>query len=316
MISQSNKIELHYFFSDSTHTINAVLRNACEKELLQIFREVTNSLEFDIEIESEAFLEGGLKERWKLIGKNSAQITLIIAVITIILSRIPVENKELVKLQIENLKLDNEIKKEELKKIKIELQEKEIVTNEIVKKVVDSLEKNYKLIWHKSTFYKKLNLYPKVTSLATQQLDDNNNPVDKENLVLREQFGDFILRSDKFPPNVDEEAIIDIISPVLKKGNFQWKGFYNGQILSFEMKDKTFKDSVVNREIEFTNGSAIKCVLKQSRKIDDLGLIQIVNNQVLTVIEIVENDKIIETIQGKKIKRDKNTEFSQLSFDF
>lgn len=316
MIRQANKIELHYFLRDETHTMNAFIRNECEKELLTIFKEVILSLDIDIDIESEAFKEGGLKEIWKFLGKNGVQITLVLTVFGLILSRIPVENKELVKLQIENLELDNEIKRQELKKIKNEVKTEEELTEKVVERVLEILDKDYKIVWHKSNFYKKLNFYPKVTKLTTQRLNERNEPVENERTVERNQFGNFILRSDTFPPNIDEEAVIDIISPVLKKGNFNWKGFYKGDIINFEMNDQTFKNSVLNKEIEFINGTAIKCVLHQNRKIDETGLVKVVQNKVMTVFEIITGDNYVATEQGKKYKRDKDLKNNQLKLDF
>lgn len=312
MITPSDKLELHYYFSDNSHSMNATIRNECERELLLILKELIFSLDVEIEIDSEAFLEGGLKNWWKAFGKNSAQITLILAVLTVILSRIPVENKELVKLQIENLKLDNEIKKNELKKIKQEVKTDEDVTNEIVEKVIEKLDNDYKIIWHKSNFFKKLNFYLKVDKISTQLLDNNNKPTNPERTVFRNQFPLLIVHSDRFPPFIDDEALIDIVSPVLTKGNFQWKGIYKGQVLSFEMKDKDFKNSVLNIQVEFVNGIAIKCVLQQNRKIDEVGIIQTVNSQVLTVLEIVESNNTIETDQGKKYRKDKKESDKQM----
>lgn len=316
MIKQANKIELHYFFRDQTHTMNAFVRNECEKELLTIFKEIIQSLDIEVDVESEAFKEGGLKEIWKFLGKNGVQLTLIITVFGLVLSRIPVENKELVKLQIENLELDNELKRQELKKIKNEVRTEEELTNEIVERVLEILDKDYKIIWHKSNFYKKLNFYPKVTKLTTQRLNEQNEPIEKERTVERENFGKFILRSDTFPPIIDEEAVIDIISPVLKKGNFNWKGFYKGDIINFKMNDQSFKNSVLNKEIEFINGTAIKCVLQQNRKIDEVGLVKVIQNKVLTVIEIITADNYVPTEQGKKYKRDKDCKNDQLKLDF
>jgi len=316
VIRQANKIELHYFLRDETHTMNAFIRNECEKELLTIFKEVILSLDIEIDVESEAFKEGGLKEIWKFLGKNGVQITLILTVFVLVLSRIPVENKELVNLQIENLELDNELKRQELKKIKNEVKTNEELTEEVVERVLEILDNDYKIIWHKSNFYKKLNFYPKVTKLATQRLNEQNEPVEKERTVERQDFGKFILRSDTFPPNIDEEALIDIISPVLKKGNFSWKGFYKGDIISFEMNDQMFKNSVLNKEIEFINGTAIKCFLHQNRKIDETGFVKIVQNKVLTVIEIITEDNYLATEQGKRYKRDKDLKKDQLKLDF
>ena len=315
MIRQANTFELHYHFYDESHTMNAIIRNECEKELLKIVKEVLLSLDIEIDIESEAFKEGGLKEIWRFLGKNGVQITLILTILGLLLSRIPIENKELVKLKMENLELDNELKRQELKKIKDELKTEEDLNDEVVERVLNIYNNDFKIIWHKSNFYKKLNFYPKVTKLTTQLKTGQNEPVEKERIVERYQFGDFILRSDTFPPNIDEEAVIDIISPVLKKGNFNWKGFYKGDIINFEMDDQSFKNSVLNKEIEFINGTAIKCVLQQNRKIDETGLVKVVKNKVLTVIEIITGDGFIQTDQGKKYKRDKVLENAQLKLD-
>ncbi|MBC7846519.1 MAG: hypothetical protein H7Y10_08515 [Flavobacterium sp.] len=260
-------------------------------------------------------MEGGLKEWWKLLGKNSPQITLLLTVLAIYLSQHPTENKELVKLQIENLKLDNEIKQNELKKISKEIKSEDEVTDELVYRVLEKLNNDYKLLWYKSNFYRKLNLYLKVNKISTQKLDENNKPIGNERIISRNEFSKFIIHSNKFPPNIDEEALIDIISPVLIKGNFQWKGFYNGEIIGFEMKDNDFKNAVLNKQIEFINGTAIKCYLQQNRKIDEVGKIQIVNNQVYTVFEILSGNKIIETEQGKKQIKIKKLNESQLTFN-
>lgn len=316
MTKPASKIEFHYFFRDSSHTMDAFIRNECEKEILTIFREVSQFLDIDVKIESEAFKEGGLKEIWKFLGKNGIQLTLLLTVLQTILSRIPVENKELAQLQIENLKLDNELKKNELKKIKNELESKEQVTEEIIDKVLKILEKDYKIDWHKSNFYKKLNHYTKIVKLSSQKLDENNFPVEKERTVERHQFASFILRSNYFPPFVDEDATIDIISPVLKKGNFNWKGFYKGEIINFEMADQEFRESVLKKEIEFVNGTAIKCLLHQFRKIDETGLIKIVQSKVMTVFAVIDNDTLFQTQQGEIYKRGKKGLEKQLSINF
>ena len=212
--------------------------------------------------------------------------------------------------------LDKQIKRQVLKKIKNEVKTDEELTDEVVENVLEILDKDYKIIWHRSNFYKKLNLYPKVIKLTTQRLNEQNLPVENEKTVERNQFGSFILRSDTFPPNIDEEAIIEIISPVLKKGNFNWKGFYKGEVINFEMNDQTFKNSVLNKEIEFINGIAIKCVLNQNRKIDETGLVKVVQNKVSTVMEIITGENYVATELGKKYKRNKDLINDQLKLDF
>ncbi|MCB0479192.1 MAG: hypothetical protein KDC84_13570 [Crocinitomicaceae bacterium] len=296
--------------------MNAFIRNDNEKELLLIFKEVLSSFDIDVEIESEALAEGGLKSIWKFIGKNGRQLTLIVTVCGWILTRIPVENKELTSLQIENLKLDNELKRAELRKLKSEAADKDSIADEVVEKVLNILDRDYKILWHKSNFYKRNSYYKKIDKISTTELNEKNEPINKERNVSRSDFSKFILRSNELPSLTDEEAIIELISPVLKKGNFPWKGFYKGEIISFHMRDEVFKNSILNREVEFTNGFGIKCVLQQTRKIDDTGLIKVTQNNVITVLETITSDAVEPTKQAEKYYRDKKLIQNQLTFGF
>ncbi len=67
-----SKLQLHYNFIDHSHTMDAVIRNNCERELLAIVKEITTVLELDVKIETEAFIEGGLKpyKRYRIFRKD------------------------------------------------------------------------------------------------------------------------------------------------------------------------------------------------------------------------------------------------------
>ncbi len=83
------------------------------------------------------------------------------------------------------------------------------------------------------------------------------------------------------------------------------------------MVDNTFNNSVINKEIEFTNGTSIKCVLQQNQKIDESGFTKIYKNKVLTVLEVINGENVIEvTMQGKKYRRDKELNNNQLRLEF
>ena len=310
-----NRLELHYHFNDDSHSMNAKIRNECEKELIHIFNEIIQIFELEVDIESEALREGGLREIWKFIGKNSQQLTLIVSICAIIISRIPLENDELVSLQIKNLKLENELKKLEIQKLKEEHDFSVESNMELQRQVLDSLNTYYKIVWHKSNFYKKINKYNKIEKITTSTLNDSDKPTEKPISVSKKDFSKFILHSNEFVPIVDEDAVIEIISPVLKSGNFQWKGFYNNEIIPFYVTDKKFRSSVKKKEIEFVNGVAIKCVLKQTRIIDDYGFIKVKKSEVLTVLEIIKDSTRMETEQGKKYRKEKELISDQLKFD-
>ncbi len=169
---------------------------------------------------------------WKFLGKNSIQITLIISIAATVLSRFPAENKELTHLQIENLKLDNEIKRKELEKLNLgSLQEDKDLTDDKLKDSINLVVKNYKISWRKSNLFKKLNSYPKVDSIEIQRFKDKS-PVGPPRKISRNSFQEFILKSDDLPNLESENVLIDVISPAIKSGNFKWKGFYNNEIIN------------------------------------------------------------------------------------
>ena len=316
MVKTSNKFQLRYFFDDESHAMNAMVRNICERELLQIFNEVINVLDLDIDLECDAFTDRGLHASWRFAGEDNAQVTLVLAAIFEYMDKAPAENKEELCAQMENLKRDNKLIKEELKELTNGLKEDNAVTDELVQKVVSLLDQDYKLIWHKSNFFKKVNAYSKVVKINTARLNENNKVIGAAKTLSKKQFQRFILRSDKLPPNVDEGASIELIAPVLKQGKYQWKGLYNGDVITFEMGDDTFKSSVFNKQVEFYNGSTIQCVLSQTQKMDELGQVKITKNEVITVLEYNVKEGVKEKEQGKKFKKVKEVKMSQLTLGF
>jgi hypothetical protein len=294
LIEKSNRLQFHYYFKDDSHTIDSIIRNECEKEILLIYKEIANTLGLELNLESLPTEEGGFKETWKFLGKNSVQITLMVSVAAIIISRFPVENKELTKLQIENLQLDNEIKRKELEKLNLEfIQDDEELDQQ---KVIDSVElvnKNYKISWRKSNLYKKLNSYPKVDSVEVVRYEDKE-PIGNPRKIPKREFSKFILRSDDLPKLETENAIIDVISPAIKRGKFRWKGFYNNEIITFLMDDFQFKTQVLNGDIHFSNKFSLEVEMTQNRKINQDGEIRITNSVVNRVIASIENGNRIE----------------------
>ena len=124
--------------NNGSHTMDALVRNKCEAEVLAIIQEISNALGFRVIIESEPFQEGGLKEIWRLIGKNGNQLTVLLTLIMLILSRIPVVDheqdvltKDLIKLSIEEKKLNIEKLKKELNAGKVNEETVDAVSYEV-----------------------------------------------------------------------------------------------------------------------------------------------------------------------------------------
>jgi hypothetical protein len=321
-----NKLELHYLFSDEdkTHTMDAIVRNRCEHELLQIVGTIAKELNVQIKVETEAYDKGGLIEFYTFIGTAEGQAIMALANLTIttlgiLISRIPLKKSKLDKLEqtlnIEEKRLNIEAQKLNIAILQKELEDKKInSTNINIEKLEYVLTNNIKILKHKSNFYKTLNNYPKVKKISTVPIDDSNKPLDEPTIVERKDFEKFILESDSLEPIPDDNAKIEIISPVLKKGKYKWKGIYDklGTVIEFSMKDKEFKDNVVEEGIPFKNGTVIDCIVEIERKIDDLGNVFNSNYSVLTVLNQHDETASIETVKGKKIRQKKEFDKMQL----
>ena len=308
----ANKLELHYYFeeSDDSHTMNAFVRNRCEFELLQIYTELQKELELDVKIETEAYEEGGLTELWSFLADNAIQITLLLTALSQVLSRVPLRKS---KLEKKDLKLSIEERKLNIKALKRELKEKEPeqITIQNLNLIIDS---NPKILKHLSNYFKQLYNYPKVKKISTTILSNNNTKIEEPKFISRTDFDKFIIESDELGSEIDENATIEIISPVLKKGKYKWKGVYNkiGEAVDFYMKDKIFKQSVIAEGIEFKNGTFIECVLEKSIKMNEVGEIYTSAYSVLTVLKKHYENIVEETPQGKKYRQEKEADKQQL----
>lgn len=293
LIEKSNGLQFHYYFNDESHSINSILRNECEKEILLIVREIYETLGIEIEILTLPTEEGGFKEKWKLLGKNSPQITLIVAVALGILSRFPVENKELTALQIENLQLDNELKKRELEKLRLdEIKENSTLNQKTISDSINLVNKNYKVSWRRSNLYKKLDSYLKVDHIDVTRLQDDE-PVGSERTVQKNEFSKFILRTDELPILKLERAVIDVAAPAIKR-KFRWKGFFNDNVINFLIEDTDFNNKVFGGQIHFSNRYSIEVEMTLERKINQEGNVTITNAVVHKVHAAIEGENKIE----------------------
>ena len=306
-ILQANTLELHYWVNDNSHVIDAFVQNKCEKELFDILSEIANNLAVSISIETMPLADGGVRRWFKIVSQVENKKALItIALITAIATGIIVtpitstidaimqnaielifEDKELKELQKENLKLDIELKN-------IELLRKQKIQNKLEKK--------------RSNFYAELDKGKNITQISLGAQNNNHQTIIPETFVLKNNFQSFIITSYDLEPEIIEGAVIEIISPVLKKGDYKWRGIFNGESLSFNMKSNEFKTLVQTGSIEFTNGSSIRCLLRINKRIDSNGEEKITEYDILRVDEYFKSTQPIETPEGKKYRQTKEAE--------
>lgn len=309
-IINNDTLEIHYWFIDDSHTMDAFIENRCEYELLGIIRELSKLYSLVIEVNTEPTAEGGLKKWFKIITKEEnkkATITnaVIIALITVILIS-PIS--QISERLIDKIFEDKELQELEKEKLKLEIEK---LKQETDKKNV-SLESNNLIRKRKSNFYETLDNYSKIEKVSFAITNDYKLNF-HEKTVLKDDFKKFILVSDDLEPEEIEDAIIEIVSPVLKKGKYKWVGIYQDESISFNMKSSEFKALVQRGEIEFKNGSSINCHLSIRRKINNEGEEKIVGFDVVRVNHYFQNNKAVETKEGKKhrgIKEAKDSQFN------
>jgi len=293
------ELELHYHLRDNAHAMDAILRNKSEAEALAAFLQIAQQLGVTVQLESSAYQEGGLREVWRFIGANNNQLGWILAVIVLIFSRLPVHDVETEALTKEVLKLTIEEKKANIEKLRRELG-KGNPKESTIEKAAQALEGDLKVATRRSNFYRNLLSYDKVFAVGFTPIPDVEAKRLDERTIIRADFVKFIQVTDRLPVEVVDEAIIEIVAPVLREGNYQWKGIYEGQPISFAMNDEQFKSSVLLREVSFQRGSTIECILNIHRKFDEVGDLAITGYSVATVISKTEGTATEETVQGKR----------------
>jgi hypothetical protein len=82
------------------------------------------------------------------------------------------------------------------------------------------------------------------------------------------------------------------------------------------MKSHEFKNLVKSGTVQFKNGTSIDCYLEIRKKIDNEGLEKVVGYDVFRVNNYFENDKPIETPEGRHHRQKKEADKRQLGFDF
>jgi hypothetical protein len=248
----SNKLEVHYYLNDGRHSMNAFVRNKAEKDLLDALIRIGKILDSELEIETEAYKEGGLIE-WLVIGLPALHY-LSPAINNIIVHYFTKDadleelDKRIKEETLTNLQLDNIAKIKELEK---DIDNK--LDNKLVQKYV-------------SNFYKRINGYKKVERIGFKDIESDLEEI----IVDRKYFKNFILE-DNVTLEEDDDAMIEIISPVLKEGKYNWRGKYKGEKVDFSMGDSRFKQEVIEGKHTFLNGSLISCHLQIKTTFDEFG---------------------------------------------
>lgn len=316
-------LELHYYLESNSHSMNAFVQNKSESELLFLIKEISEVFKLNIIIETEPIAEGGIKRWFKLINKQEKKtLTISTALLTtliggVLFTPITTALSKSTEIIIEKLfedEIDRQMREQELEGIILSNEEKSL--NIKLKKIefqnkIKEVEGNQRIKKRKSNFYQELKKEPQVKSISFQTEDFAKKPISKEFRIYRQDFNKHVLETNKVDMEPIDNAIIEIVSPVLVKGKHKWKGIYNTKPITFDMKSNEFKTLVQTGKVEFKNGSTIDCLLDISKIIDNEGNEKIESYNVLRVNSYFEKDKTVETTEGKKHRQQKEADEKQ-----
>ena len=262
------KFELHYYLNDNSHAMNAFVRNKAEKDFLEAVKRIGELLDSELQIETEAYQEGGLIEILTFSGFVIDRVLNYLSpALNDIITHYATRNTQ-------SDKLDDKIKELTIKNLELDTKKKELeIEEQINKKLDDKLTKKYI-----SNFYKRIDSYDKVEKIGYKSLEKDG----LEYIVERKDFKSFILHDD-ITISEDDDAMIEIISPVLKEGKYNWRGRYKNEKIDFSMADSKFKQEVIEGKHKFSNGSLINCHLEIKVTFDEFGDEKSRNYRVLQV---------------------------------
>ena len=303
MTEEITTLQIHYYFNDDSHSINTFVKNKVEKALLDCVKRIGEISDTQINVETQIYKEGGFIETFELVVKSlqTAPINTIVvstlpflsfAINGVIQHHFTVDHK---KQQLEREKLGAEIES-----IKLDNTKKKLDNNE--KELTHKIEEDKKCTRYVSMFYSEIQCYEKITKVGFSCLKG-----DPEIVIERSDFSKFILDENKSLEE-DDDAFIEIISPVLEEAKYKWKGKYKNEVINFSMGDNKFKQEVINKIHQFSNGSTINCRLLINTACDDFGEKNKVTYSVQDVygIQISQNNPM--TIRKSKKERSKNDE--------
>lgn len=280
---EAKTLEIHYYLDDGTHAIDAKAFYACQQELIGLIDYVTKQLSVEVDIKTIVRKEEGgvieylsiLTEHFNIVKLGVAYLAGVLGpglkegakqIITHYVTQI-LKSKE--KKKIESLKLQK-------KKLK---QEKEIAElEEDTKNKQFSPENEVAVQKRRSKFY---SLAKSVAPLSAIKFGVKEEARSTEYLwsvsVSRGEFDKYITASTEIEPIEDDDALIEVVAPVLtkEKRKNKWRGVYgsNGSI-PFSVSDRAFLKKVWSRQIVFSNGSTLHCVLDISREVSTDGIIK------------------------------------------
>lgn len=322
-VTELENLQVHYYLSNNSHSMDAKILNKVESELLKIIDEVSKILDLEIYVETQALEEGGIVSVYRFIIKkeNLAKVAVVGAffagIIGSTMSDVIADSiktdpemerlkKEKIELEIKKLKQD--IANDNIENTHLVSDDRQIIVSEhkgdeirIDKELIDSIAiyagENNRVKISKSKFYEYLLKEGKVEKVSTQVLDENFKPKGTEKFVPRPDFKYFVIGKSEVEPDYKQDVALEIVSPVLNTNRLNWKANHNGQTKTFRLKDDKFKNLIVNKNLSFSNGTKIICDVETKLTINNNGEISEKGKSIYNVTQIIYPDGVVVDVK-------------------
>ncbi len=285
-----SELLVHFHLPPGVHELDAFVLHRCEGEFLALLKEIGRQLEVPFEVEVQAYGEGGLKVLLKLVGSHAAALSLIGGTAAGIYTAVdwysykrPLQqqqidrntfeldrDKRLAEQQIEQNELNLKRARIELKKLEQEASPTAPTMPETnaskplpleptpqPEDVIPALICQRKIVRHRSRFYEQLLEYDKVTQVGFAQ--SHHPTVAEEIVVARQHFAGYVVTLDEIAPTTLLMTPLEIVSPVLGRGTYKWRGILDKKVISFEIQDQSFLTRVATRKVKFQTGTTLVC---------------------------------------------------------
>lgn len=310
--TDADQIEFHYIFDDNTvHSIDAYTRNSCEKEFLNFMTLISSEFGIRATIQAEPSKEGSHIDIYSVLATfNKLQLQVYVPIIISIFSlAFSLKSKD----ERKNQKLGALMKEVDIVQKLDELKQKGLSVPKDIEKYVSKICNSRKLDKQKSNFFKNLSKQKNIKAIEISGMNKQLAEKRITTTIERKEFEEYYLESDNLESLIDNNAEIEIISPVLKNGNYTWRGIYLKENLSHEynMQDKEFKNKVIEEGVPFQNGTRLQCELEICRKLNEEGDTINSGYKIKKVFNQYIGEEIIEMPSGKKRREKKEIEDAQ-----
>ena len=140
--------ELHYWFNDGSHTMNAIVFNKCEYEFLGIVKEIAQKLKIELDVETEPLQEGGLRSWFKFSSKdkNALKVGVMLYLVTNVLGTpLTTTIDELTRMAIQSVFESEEVKllkeQKQIAELKYDIAKIEAETEKLAQSIDENIVK-------------------------------------------------------------------------------------------------------------------------------------------------------------------------------